>query len=159
MPVRAHCSFEAQQESICDYAVQNESMDLCKQVLSPRDLVSIGYVIVNAKQNPVKRLRVSAFLHAESLEDFIKELKRGSNCVESLHVDTERPQTEISVSDEAVTMADFIRCNFKVITNLIECCTGLTSLNSTSMGFRNVQYLAQVLLNCKKLASFEFRLH
>ena len=29
-----------------------------------------------------------------------------------------RPQTEISVSDEAVTMADFIRCNFKVITKL-----------------------------------------
>ena len=155
--VRAHCSFESQQERICDYAVQNGSMDLCKQFLSPRDLVSIGYVIVNAKQNPVKHLRVSAFLHAESLEAFIKELRRGSNCVESVHVDTERPQTEISVSDEAVTMADFIRCNFKVITNLIECCTGLTSLtlNSTSMGSRNVQYLAQVLLNCKKLASLE----
>ena len=87
VPVRAHCSFEAQQERICDYAVQNESMDLCKQFLSPRDLVSIGYVTVNAKQNPVKHLRVSAFLHAESLEAFIKELRRGSNCVESLHVD------------------------------------------------------------------------
>ena len=112
VPVRAHCSFEAQQERICDYAVQNESIDLCKQFLSPRDLVSIRYVTVNAKQNPVKHLRVSAFLHAESLEAFIKELRRGSNCMESLHVDTERPQTEISVSDEAVTMADFIRCNF-----------------------------------------------
>ena len=44
-----------------------------------------------------------------------------------------------------------------MITNLIECCTGLTSLtlNSTSMGFCNVQYVAQVLLNCKKHASLE----
>ena len=66
---------------------ETNSFDLLDhQYMLPGDLVAIGYVIVHAKNNPVKELKINVCQHEESLKAFVKEIKKGNNFINSIHI-------------------------------------------------------------------------
>ena len=140
---RAQCSFETQHKNTCEFVMDGDYLDLCNQFLSPVDQATLGYTIVNAKKNPVKKLKMNVFHKTESLEAFLKEIKLGSNVIEHLYV---------CMSWEYI---DIPKHFFEFITDLVKNSACLVSFILDLSDTKYIKDIVMALQDCRNLVSFD----
>ena len=157
---RARISFESQQECTCDYVAETNSFDLLgHQDLLPGDLVAIGYVIAHAKNNPVEELKINFCQHEDSVEAFVKEIKKGNNFINSIHIGHEPVNLTVAnhvidiskspISWSRVTSTSTLINCFKMESLVLK----LTIGSEYCIGQCGIGYLAHAIENCSSLAS------
>ena len=149
---RARISFESQQECTCDYVAETNSFNLLDhRYLLPGDLVAIGYVIVHAMNNPVEELKISVCQHEESLEAFVKEIKKGNNVINSIHIGHNLLAIDFPIYGKPVTVTSTLINSFKLESLVLKLTIGMND----SIGRYGIGHIAHALENCSSLASLD----
>ena len=157
---QARISFESQQECTCDYVAETNSFDLLDhQDLLPGDLVAIGYVIAHTKNNPVKELKINFCQREDSLEAFVKEIKKGNNFMNSIHIGHEPINSIVVYHDIDFPKFPIYRSSVALTSTLINCfkmeslVLKLTIGSEIYIGQYGIGHIAHAIENCRSLAS------
>ena len=159
---QARISFESQQECTCDYVAETNSFDLLgHQDLLPGDLVAIGYVIIHAKNNPVEELKINFCQREDSLEAFVKEIKKGNNFINSIHIGHEPVNSILALDGIDITKSPISWSRVTSTSTLINCfkmeslVLKLTMRNSYCIGQYGIDNIAHAIENCSSLTSLD----
>ena len=163
---RARISFESQQEGTCDYVAKTNSFDLLDhQYLLVGDLVAIGHVIVHAKKNPVEELKINFYQHEESLEAFVKEIKKGNNFINSITIghnpwttsksahSPDNLPNKVPIPGKLVTQTSTLINCFKMESLVMKLIYGV----EYCIGQYGIGRIAHALENCSLLVSLNLR--
>ena len=155
-------SFESQQEGTCDYVAETNFFDLLgHQDLLLGDLVAIGYVIAHAKNNPVKELKINFCQREDSLEAFVKEIKKGNNFLNSIHIGHEPVNSILALDGIDITKSPIYWSRVTSTSTLINCfkmeslVLKLTMGSKYCIGQYGIGHIAHAIENCSSLTSID----